>query len=174
MDARCVYRIGTSLLVGLIAAGAACAHRGLGAGAGLVDYHGGAGATPTPFIAARLSTPDSNSAGVLVAELQPVPVPASGSYDVSTLLLLPSVELGIGPAHPRGGVGPTLNLYSHDRSSGGRPVALGLAYELALALHRSPIRSSTWSADVFLRRTGEPSRQEGATMIGLELLKYVR
>lgn len=166
----------TACSAAAIAVAACGPHAAVTGGLGTVDYHGTAGATLTPFVGATLGMPESGVAGMLEADLQPIPVPASGSYDVSTLFLVPSLEGVAGPVALRGGVGFILNLYSSDRSAGaghGNPAG-GLALSASLSTH-VPIRGGRkWGAEAFVTTTGEPSRREDAFMTGVQLVRYIR
>ncbi len=160
-----------------VMAAAGCGpHAAVTGGLGEVDYHGDAGARLTPFVGARLGMPETGVRGMLEADLQPIPVPASGSYDVSTLFLIPSLEGAVGPVALRGGMGFILNMYSNDRGGGfgkGNPAG-GLALSASLSSHL-PLRGGRrWGVELFATELGEPSRQEDALLTGVQLVRYLK
>ncbi len=166
-----------ALAAGAVIALAACGpHTAVTGGLGSVDYHGEAGARLTPFVGARVGLPEKGVHGVLAADLQPIPVPASGSYNVSTLYVVPSLQVALGPVALRGGPGFILNLYSSDQGGGaghGNPAG-GLALSGSLSTRLPPRAGARWGVEVFTTTLAEPSRREDATIIAAQLVRYIR
>ncbi len=149
-------------------------HRLVGGGLGWIDYGGEEGGTLTPLLGARIGVPEKGAAGVLALDLQPIPVPASGSYKVSTFLLVPSLEGRIGSVAVAGGVGYEENLYSSDVTAHQKGnLTGGLAVRFSFSLCLPPRGRTSAAAEAFTTLTGDPSRQEGAVITGAQLMKYL-
>ncbi len=164
----------TALTLLVAAAAGACGTRqALGGGLGVMKLEVGGGFQETlePVLALRLGVPDSGFRGLLVVDLQPVPIQnPAGDEGVSTLFLLPSLQATGGPVGLRGGIGPALDLWSGADAAGSFSTALAAQAAITLDVRRA--RRKAWSVELFATAAGDIDTS--GHLAGIQLVKYVR
>lgn len=164
-------RILAGILLLLIVFTSCGTHHAVGFGAGVVALHAG-GETDrafSPLVGARLWQPDGVG-GLLTADLQPLPVRSpAGDESVSSLFVLPTLQLMGGRVTLRGGVGPSLHVWSGPDAVDTFAWGAAAGSSLGLALSGS---ARGWSVEAFGRVAG--GLEVTGSVVGVQAFRTLR